>query len=387
MNNNRLKIAYIGQKGLENVVGGIETHVKELSTRAAKAGYDVTVYARPYSAKSRMKYVGGVVVKRLPSLHTKHLDTISHVFLATWHAILSKTDIIHYHGVGPSLLSFIPRIFSPSIKVVTTFHSIDREHAKWGIFAKLILRLGEWTACTFAHQTITVSQELAFYCWKHYGKKTISIYNGITSPTHAEPNLIKEVFGLERESYILVLSRLIKHKNIHQVIEAFKNTKTDIKLVITGEGSFTDKYVDDLKKLANGDSRIIFTGAQQGTALNELVSNCLFYINASASEGCPTTVLEIMSYGKVALVTDLKVNREVVGRFGHYFNPDDVGDLQRKMEWLLSEKKYIHKQQEDLVKYTLSRYHWDALVPRIFNIYDSFPRSSRRLAEASFRFR
>ena len=367
---NKLKVAYIGQKGIENVIGGVETHVRELSARAVKAGYDVTVYARPYTTKSRIKYVSGVIVKRLLSLHTKHLDTISHVFLSTWHAIFSKVDIIHYHGVGPSLLSFIPRIFAPQIRVITTFHSIDREHAKWGIFARLMLRLGEWTACTFAHNTITVSQELALYCYKHYKKRTISIYNGIVGPMHAEPELIKNVFGLERDNYILVLSRLIKHKNIHQIIEAFKNTKTDVKLAVVGEGAFTDKYVDSLKKQAKGDPRIVFCGACQGKALNELLSNCLFYINASQTEGCPTTSLEVMSYGKLALVADLKINREVLGKRGHYFLGGDVNDLREKMEWLLSERKYIHRIHNDLAGHALKSYHWDNLAPRVFNLYD-----------------
>lgn len=373
----KLKIAYIGQKGLENVIGGVETHVRELSARAVQAGYEVTVYARPYTIKSPVKYMRGVVVRRLLSLHTKHWDTISHVFLATWHAIFSKVDIIHYHGVGPSLLSFIPRIFAPQIRVITTFHSIDREHAKWGILARLVLRLGEWTACYFSHNTITVSQELSCYCRKHYHKRTVTIYNGIADPKHATAELIKSVFGLACDQYILVLSRLIKHKNIHLIIKAFKNIKTDLRLVIVGEGAFTRYYVEALKKYAQGDSRIVFTGACQGRVLQELMSNCLFYINASDSEGCPTTALELMSYGKLPLVADSKINREVLGKRGHYFIGDDVADLQQKIEWLLSEKKYLHRQQQDLVEYALKTYHWDNLAPRIFNLYDQAEGRSR----------
>lgn len=377
---NKLKIAYIGQKGIENVIGGVETHVRELSTRAVQAGYDVTVYARPYTTKSPVKYVRGVVVRRLPSLHTKHLDTISHVFLATWHAIFSRVDIIHYHSVGPSLLSFIPRIVRPQIRVITTFQSIDRNHSKWGLFARLILRLGEWTACTFAHDTITSSQELAHYCYRHYQKKTITIYNGVATPVHADPDLIKRVFGLQRDGYVLVLSRLVEHKNIHQIIEAFRKIKTNIKLVITGVGSFTNKYADSLKEQAKGDPRIIFTGACWGKHLHEIISNCLFYINASETEGCPTTALELMSYGKLALVTDLKINREVLGKRGHYFLGSDINDLRQKIEWLLSEEKYIHRIQRDLASYALKKYHWDNLAPRILNLYDQVEGQGRLVA-------
>lgn len=377
----KLKIAYIGQKGIENIVGGIETHVRELAFKAAKAGYEVIVYARPYTIKSKAKYLNGVLVKRLPTLPTKHLDTISHVFLATWHAIFSKADIFHYHGVGPSLLSFIPRIFRPGSLVVVTFHSIDREHTKWGWFARKILRMGERTACSFPHITITVSKELVSYCWQNYKKKAILVPNGISGPYYTKADLIKNKFGLEKDSYILVLSRLVPHKKIHLIIEAFKKIKSDLNLVIAGEGAYTDHYVNFLKELSKNNPRIIFTGPCQGKALRELLSNCLFLVSASDSEGCPTTAIEAMSYGKVVLVADLKVNREIVGKFGYYFRKRKADDLRKKIEWLISRKGELSKKKKMIAEYVLSNYHWDSLAPRIFNIYKNFYNHTQRWEE------
>ncbi len=151
-----MKIAFIGQKGIPTKFGGVERYVEGVSQNLVKQGHEVFVYTRPYYTSSSKKSWQRVKLINLPSIHTKHLDAISHVFLATMHALTQDYDIIHYQGVGPSLLSFIPRIFKPKTEVVVTFHSLDRNHAKWYWLAKVILIIGEWTACKFPHRTVTV---------------------------------------------------------------------------------------------------------------------------------------------------------------------------------------------------------------------------------------
>ena len=59
-------------------------------------------------------------------------------------------------------------------------------------------------------------------------------------------------------------------KGIRYLVEAFKNVKTDKKLVIAGGSSVTDSFMEELKELAKGDDRILFTGLVQGAMLDEL---------------------------------------------------------------------------------------------------------------------
>ena len=46
-----------------------------------------------------------------------------------------------------------------------------------------------------------------------------------------------------------------------------------IKLVIAGGSSDTDAFAEELRELAKGDERILFTGFVQGEKLDELYSN------------------------------------------------------------------------------------------------------------------
>src|SRR5512135_3607806 len=144
-----MKGAMIGQKGIPTRFGGIERHVEALAVRLGRKGHDVLVYTRAWYAAPKRRFSQGVRTIATPTIRTKNLDAIVHTFTSTVHAIREGVDVIHYHGVGPSLLAWIPRVFAPRIKVVATFHCIDRNHQKWGLLARTMLGIGERAACLF----------------------------------------------------------------------------------------------------------------------------------------------------------------------------------------------------------------------------------------------
>jgi len=69
-----MKIAFIGQKGIPAVSGGVETRVEELATRMAKEGHEVFVYVRNNYTDKDLKKYKGVNLIHLPSITSKNLD-------------------------------------------------------------------------------------------------------------------------------------------------------------------------------------------------------------------------------------------------------------------------------------------------------------------------
>ena len=157
-----------------------------------------------------------------------------------------------------------------------------------------------------------LSKGVQDYFRKTYGRDTRFIPNGVTRPRIREAEEITRRFGLVKDSYMLFLGRLVPEKGIRYLIEAFKSVKTDKKLVIAGGSSDTDDFVKELKDLADGDSRILFTGFVQGKTLDELYSNAYLYCLPSDLEGMPLSLLEAMSYGSCCLVSDIPECAEVV---------------------------------------------------------------------------
>jgi len=385
-----MKIAMIGQKGIPAIYGGIERHVEELSTRLSKCGFEVFVYCRPWyvsklkikpclpaGRNEKLKIFKGVKLVYLPSLKTKNLDAISHTLLATLHALFCDYDIIHYHGVGPALLSWLPRIFRPKVKVIVTFHCIDRKHQKWGFFAKLMLRAGEWAACRFAHQTITVSKTLRQYCAEAYDKETVYIPNGVSvnkPKTKNQKSKILGEYGLKVNKYLLMVSRLVRHKGAHYLVEAFQKLKKEdkrfagLKLVIAGGSSFTDDYVKYLEELARESQDIIFVGFQSGKPLEDLFLNSFMVVHPSESEGLPIAVLEAMSYGKVVLTSDIPENMELVKDYGFSFQNKNVDDLMNKLKSLIR-RSDLDDRGGRARKFVLKNYNWESVVASVEKLY------------------
>ena len=362
-----MKIAMIGQKGVPSQFGGIETHVTELATRLVRAGNDVTAYVRPWYATETSDKYNGINIKILPSIRTKHLDTISHTFFATLHACLVlRPDVIHFHGVGPSLLSWIPKILRPSAIVITTFHCIDRGHAKWGAFARAALHLGEKFCVKFAHETIAVSKTLTSYISMSYNRRVTYIPNGITPRRVATDSLLLRPFGLESFGYIAMVSRLVKHKGAHTLISAWKQACVarpelfkDLKLAIVGDSVFTDKYVAQLRSQAGDDDSIVFTGYQRGDVLQALFAGAKFIVHPSVSEGLPIAVFEAMSYGKTVLAADIPENMEVIAEHGVAFSAGSVEELVQKLIELVQDEMLCASIGHVAREFVETNYHWD----------------------------
>lgn len=329
-----MKIAFIGQKGIPTKQGGIEKHVEELSQKMAGLGFDVFVYARPhYTGEKSKKYqYNGVNIINTFSINTKYFDAISHTLFSTLHALRQDYDIIHYHGVGPSLLAWIPRLLKPRTKVVVTFHCIDRFHQKWGALARLILGLGEYSACKFPHQTIVISKTLEKYARYRFDAGAKYIPNGVSIKKTTNLNALKEL-KLEPNQYFVAVSRLVRHKGIHTLIKAYNNLNTDKKLVIIGAGSNTDDYVQEIKTLSANNPNIIWAGQRSGDDLIALFSNAYLFVQPSEAEGLSIALLEAMAYEVPILISNIEENQEAVEGVALEFVNKSPEDLKRKLQF------------------------------------------------------
>lgn len=364
-----MKIAFVGQKGIPATYGGFERYVEELSTRFARRGHAVWVYVRPYYTKTNDRIYKGVYLVKIPTIRSKHLDTITHVFLSILHLVTLKVDIVYVHGVGPSLLIPLIRILKPRTKVVSVFQSLDSKHAKWGKFAAFMLDLGAWLACKTPHATVTSSKELYDYAKKQFHAETVQIYNGAPERTIVRSNEMEKKYKIFQGSFFLMVTRFVRHKNIHKVIEAFKKLDTDKKLVIAGGAVYTDDYYQELLELAKGDPRIIFTGFTSGSDLWELYQKAYAFIHASAAEGMPLSVLEAMAYGCGIIASDIPEHHEVLGDAALFFDLKDRKDLQAMLYLTLKNPQSVFEKGAQAAQRAKSHFGWDKITEQVEELF------------------
>jgi len=366
----------IGQKGIPARSGGIERHVEELSAELAARGHEVLVFCRSWYVWPVRDHRGVRCIKTR-SIPTKHLDAITATFTSIIAATREKVDIFHFHGVGPALLSWLPKLLNPRAKVIVTFHCIDRHHKKWNWFARLMLYTGERFAISAPDATIAVSKTLETYIRLSYGRDGKYIPNGTQVPGEdSDPALLKP-FGLESGKYFMMCSRLVRHKGAHVLIEAFKelkrsNTKLtkDFKLAIVGGSAFTDDYVRELHELAKGDPSIVFTGNQTGKTLHALFAGAYAAVHPSESEGLPIAVLEAMSYGKCVLSSDIPENMELTENHGLTFETNNVNDLVKKLVQLLEEPDSVETIGRKARIHVAKNYDWKDIAETTEYLYE-----------------
>ena len=110
-----MKIALIGSRGIPARYTGFETFYEQLAVRLAERGHQVTVYNRSHFIKDVRGSYKGVRLVTLPSIPTKHLDTLTHTFVSSMHALTQRYDIAYYSIVGNSPLAWIPRLVGSKV--------------------------------------------------------------------------------------------------------------------------------------------------------------------------------------------------------------------------------------------------------------------------------
>ena len=369
-----MKIAFIGQKGIPAKSGGVEKHVEKLAERLVSLGHEVVVYTRPHYTDPTLALWRGVRLVSIPSIHTKHLDAITHTFLATMHALFQEYDVIHYQSIGPSTLSFIPRLFKRSAVVIATFHSRDYFHRKWNWFAKQFLLFAEKLTCTLPERTIAISRGMTDYAQARYGSESVFIPNGAEGNPVATTEFLRS-FGLKEKRYVLVVSRLVGHKGIHYLLKAFQDLEdtgklpNNFKLAVVGAHAETPEYETYLKTMSAGRENILFLGEQTGTALAELFSHAAIFVQPSEDEGLSIALLEAMSYGLPIIASDIDGNEEALGGAGVYFETKNVESLKSELASLINRPEEMELFGKLARGRAQSVYGWESIARQTAEVY------------------
>lgn len=361
-----MRLAMIGHKDFPSRSGGVEVVVFELSTRLAQRGHSVTVYNRGRRAGDNQGSVQGVAYVRTATSQRQSLNALLYSITATLQALPPKYDLIHYHALGPSVMLLLPHL--RGIPTVATVHGLDWQRAKWNRLGAAYLKLGERIIARYADEVIVLSRDVQSYFWNTYGRSTNLIENAVTPVETAPCCEIRRQFGLERHEYVLYLARIVPEKGLHHLIRAFRRCEGPYRLAVAGELPDND-YGREIRRLADGCDRIVFTGFVQGQVLQELYSNCALYVLPSHVEGMALTLLEAMSAGARCLTSDIPENTDVLGEFGTFFISGDEESLYQALSSLLSQpaENPRAEEQRQLIR---RQYSYDTMVEKTLAVYE-----------------
>jgi glycosyltransferase involved in cell wall biosynthesis len=359
----RLRVAFIGGRGVISKYSGIETYYEEVGKRLVEMGHEVTVYCRNYFTPALAEH-NGMRLVRLPTIRSKHLETVIHTLLSTVHAVTQRYDVVHYHALGPALFSSIPRLFGK--KTAVTVQGLDWQRKKWGWLASAVLRLGERASVRLPNGTMVVSQALQQRFRETHGIEAFYVPNGGVLRRRSEPRKILE-WGLEPGKYALFLGRFSPEKRCHLLVEAFEAIETDVKLVMAGASSYCDEYSRELRAHASEKIRIL--DWVSGETLDELLTNAMIFVLPSDLEGLSLALLDAMGASLCVLTSDVPENREVVDGAGYTFQRGNPADLADRLRFLIANPAVRESAGRTARKRIEEQYQWQKVAGGIEKAY------------------
>lgn len=368
----KLNIAMLGHKRIPSREGGIEIVVEELSTRMVQQGHSVTCYNRKghhvagveFNVNNVLTYKG-ISIKTVFTIDKGGLAAMTSSVFGAIKSAFGKFDIIHFHAEGPCVMMWIPKLFGK--RCIATIHGLDWKRAKWHGLARKYIKFGEKIATKYADEIIVLSEGVKQYFMDEYGRETVYIPNGVNKPRIINADEIERRWGLQKNSYILYLGRIVPEKGVQYLTNAFRHINTGKKLVIAGSASDTKEFYKNIQN--NADNRMIFTGFVQGRLLEELYSNAYIYCLPSDLEGMPLSLLEAMSYGNCCLVSDILECTEVVEDKAVVFRKSDVSDLKEKLQLLCDDEKLVTEYKNIASDFICKKYSWDNVVDMTTALY------------------
>lgn len=360
----KLRIAFLGARGVVGTYSGIETYYEEVGSRLAARGHEVTAYCRTYFTPAQGEY-RGIRLRRLPCVRGKHIETLSHSLLGTLDVLPRRFDIVQYHAIGSAPLALVPRLLGT--KTVVSVRGLDWQRAKWGGFARRSLQFGEWASARCPSATCVVSGVLQDHYEQTHGRRPYMIPNAVVPAERRGIERLAE-HGLGADDFLLFAGRISPEKGVHTLLEALRPlAPLGKKLVIAGGTSYSDDYVQAVKRQAWDD--VIFLGRVDRDYMQELYSNCWAFILPSVMEGLSIALLEALSYGLCIVTTDIPENREVVGDTGLVFPVGDAEGLRSQLARVLEDPELVRERRAAAAARAASWPDWDGVAERTEDLY------------------
>ncbi|MBL8549353.1 MAG: glycosyltransferase family 4 protein [Hyphomonadaceae bacterium] len=364
----QITVVGLGTRGMPRVLGGAENYCEQLLPRLAARDASVrfVLLARKgYVEADRATHKGVEVIALWAPKH-KYFEAFVHTLISAFYArFVLKARAVHIQAIGPGLIAPIAKLLG--MQVIVTHHSRNYLHANWNGFARKALRFGEWCAVTFADAVIAVSPSMAAELRARFPARAAKVFhvpNGATEFPTAErdASALLARFGVERDKYAIAVGRFVPEKGFHDLIPAFKQANTDLKLLIVGRADHADDYSRALE--AQASENVIFAGFVDHATLGPLYRNAGLFVLSSHHEGMPLSVLEAVSQGAPVLLSDIEACTDLGLPAQNYFKVGDIADLAGKLR---ADPKTYRVAAETFLR----KYRWDEVADETARIYAS----------------
>jgi glycosyltransferase involved in cell wall biosynthesis len=317
----------LGTRGVPARYGGFETAVEEVGSRLAERGHDVVVYCR----QPGPSVYQGMQRVELQALRRRALETLSHSFLSSLHAMRDKPDVALLFNAANSPV--LPLLHAARIPVAVHVDGLEWKRSKWSGAGRKYYLAAEGVAVAWADALIADARGIAAYYETKFGADTELIAYGAPQLPAADPKALAEL-DLSPGGYHLVVARTEPENHVHLIVDAYRASGAKLPLVVVGGVVYETDYQRALAAAMEHDERIRSIGTvHDQDLLNSLYAGALTYVHGHSVGGTNPSLLRAMGAGTCVLAMNNVFNEEVLSGAGRLFaDADELRELFEEFE-------------------------------------------------------
>jgi glycosyltransferase involved in cell wall biosynthesis len=373
-----MKVAVIGLRAYpSNFAGtsGVEVYgEKILEQFKNNSRISFIVYTKSsYQQNTSHSTTKRILVIPVKTVSSKVLETVICSCWSSWLAAFSDATVIWYHGTGPALFSFLPKLRGK--RIILTVHSLDWKRKKWSFVEKKLFSMLTVFVLRMQNETTVVSLKLKKFLSQNYQIQSTYVPPGLSATnsrlTQKQITNVLKKFNLKPHKYILFLGRIVPEKRPDWLLQAFSEISKKFpahELVIAGGHGNLPAFEEELKSNYK-NKRIHWLGYVFGKEKEVLLSECSCFVLPSELEGNSVSLIEAISIQKKSLISSdvLQPGFESLA-FINTFPTQNYQLFKRSLVKLLSQKNKQVKSNTKLDK-ILSVYSWKKTAQTYLNLF------------------
>jgi len=387
-------------------IGGVERHVRDLSTELAARGHDVSVATLWHEGLPEFEIDQGVKIHRVrgslqrvtalfSERNRRHLPPFPdpEVIWALRRIIIrERPDIVHAHNW--MVHSFTPLKSWSKAKLVVTLHDCSHICAQMRFMCHGALCTGpalrKCLACASEHYGIAkgIPTTLANWTWGKVERQTVDMFLPVSQaiaevnqlakygvPYSVIPNFVPNNIGmlcnddnlllaqLPKDNYLLFVGDIVRDKGVEVLLRAYAEMGCQVPLVLVG------RQVDDFSE--NLPSNVLLLPSLPHEVVMTAWSRCTIALLPSIClESFGIVVLEAMAMGRPAVASHIGGIPDVIvdGETGFLVPPGDWLALQKAIQCLLDDSA-LRERMGTQAKQRVVEFQAKTVVPRIEQTY------------------
>lgn len=360
-------------------LGGVESHVLELSKYLQEFGHEVFVVTTQLEDTEKEDVVEGVPVKRVEPLTIQFSTPI----VPGINEVLQEEeyDILHSHSPPPIMSFFGVRgANKKDVPFVLTYHC-DLEIPN--IFGPLMVTLYEKTMGTYtvrkSDKVITTTSSYGATSKAVWYRDSEIIPNAVdTKRFHPsnEGDHIREKLGVDEDQKLITyVGRIVYHKGLEYFVQAAKHFEEDeVQFMLVGTGDFRPE-LEKIIKREDLEDKVMFAGRVPNETLpNYYAASDVFVLpSVSRLEAFGIVALEAMASEVPVIVSDIPGVREVIveGEHGLLTEPMNSRDLAGKIRTIIKNPKLAENMGKKGREWVENNFRWEIVAKEIEEVYES----------------